>query len=416
MGSLFKHQTVRWIDRAGHRVPAGTPGARKRVQKSRKWWGKYREATGDERRAPLAADKQVALQMLAELERKEARRSVGLEDEQTDHARTPILQHVEDWLQALADAGASQRRRDDLAVRVRKLVALAGWKRLTDMSVDSANAALSKLTYRRGKSAGESRPISVQTRNDYIQHVKQFSAWCVPKRLAADPLRQLKRGNADADRRHDRRELTADEQATLIRATEASSVIRFYLDGPSRALLYELAFTTGFRRGELRSLTPLSFALDADPPTVTVTARHAKGRREAEQPLPSGIAGRLRSWLAAGKPLWPSLTRYTVRMFRADLEAAGIPYVVQGPGGPLYADFHATRHSYISDICRTDAPIKVLVELARHSDPRLTMKRYAKIRIHDKAKVVAQLPDPRNSGCTPGCTDPSLLASPPVAS
>ena len=35
-------------------------------------------------------------------------------------------------------------------------------------------------------------------------------------------------------------------------------------------------------------------------------------------------------------------------MLRTDLDAAGIPYTVEGPEGPEYADFHALRHSYLT--------------------------------------------------------------------
>ena len=35
-------------------------------------------------------------------------------------------------------------------------------------------------------------------------------------------------------------------------------------------------------------------------------------------------------------------------MLRGDLAAAGIPYTVEGPDGPLFADFHALRHSFIA--------------------------------------------------------------------
>ena len=34
-------------------------------------------------------------------------------------------------------------------------------------------------------------------------------------------------------------------------------------------------------------------------------------------------------------------------MLRLDLEAAGIPSTVEGPDGPLFADFRALRHSYL---------------------------------------------------------------------
>ncbi|MFO0850798.1 MAG: hypothetical protein U0871_19910 [Gemmataceae bacterium] len=34
-------------------------------------------------------------------------------------------------------------------------------------------------------------------------------------------------------------------------------------------------------------------------------------------------------------------------MIRPDLDAAGIPFVVGGPDGLRYADFHALRHTFM---------------------------------------------------------------------
>jgi hypothetical protein len=34
-------------------------------------------------------------------------------------------------------------------------------------------------------------------------------------------------------------------------------------------------------------------------------------------------------------------------MLRLDLGDAGLPYVVEGPDGPLHADLHSLRHSFI---------------------------------------------------------------------
>jgi integrase len=281
---------------------------------------------------------------------------------------------LQDWMQSLVDRDASQRRRDEMNARVQRLVNLAGWKKLSHLTADSAFAALAKLQ------------VGTQTRNHYIQHIKQFAIWCVDTgRLPSNPLLRLKPGNVRTDRRHDRRELTAEEQASL--------VIRYKLDGPSRALLYEVAFATGFRRGELRSLTRESFDLETD--CVTVAAAYSKHRRQDVQPLPRSLVSRLRQWFAEGKPLWPNLSRHTARMLKSDLADAAIPYVIDGPDGPLYADFHSTRHTFVSAICRTNAPIKDLVDLARHSDPRLTLKTYAHAKLLDKAKVINQLPDPR---------------------
>jgi hypothetical protein len=68
------------------------------------------------------------------------------------------------------------------------------------------------------------------------------------------------------------------------------------LAGPNRAILYTLALGTGFRADELATLTPDRFALDTDPPTVTVMACYAKNRTEAVQPIAAGLADQLRPW------------------------------------------------------------------------------------------------------------------------
>ena len=56
-------------------------------------------------------------------------------------------------------------------------------------------------------------------------------------------------------------------------------------------------------------------------------------------------------------------------MLHIDLEAAGIPYAVEGPDGPLYADFHALRHTYLTLGGRAGNDLRTLQELAGHSTP-----------------------------------------------
>src|SRR5204863_247015 len=82
-------------------------------------------------------------------------------------------------------------------------------------------------------------------------------------------------------------------------------------------------------------------------------ALDAKNGRAAVQPLPADVVGLFRAYLRdkpAGRPVWPgkwSADGDAAEMLRIDLEAASVPYAVEGPGGPLFADFHALRHSYI---------------------------------------------------------------------
>src|SRR5262249_4518237 len=69
----------------------------------------------------------------------------------------------------------------------------------------------------------------------------------------------------------------------------------------------------------------------------------------------------------------------------------GIPYVVDGPDGPLYADFHALRHTYLTLGGRAGIDLRTLQELAGHSTPTLTA-RYSHRRLYDLAGAVGKLP------------------------
>jgi integrase len=114
------------------------------------------------------------------------------------------------------------------------------------------------------------------------------------------------------------------------------------------------------------------------------------------QPLPPDVVALLRGYLAGrdqNQPLWPgNWFDNAADMLRHDLDDAGIPYEVQGPEGPLYADFHSLRHSYIALLDKTGATLKEAMRLARHSDPKLTMAVYGRAALHDLAAAVSRLP------------------------
>ena len=88
--------------------------------------------------------------------------------------------------------------------------------------------------------------------------------------------------NPKLDRRHDRRALLPDEFTRLVNAAKAEPPVES-IPGTDRAMMYVLAAWTGFRKGEIGSLTEESFCLDADPPTATVAAAYSERRREDTQ-------------------------------------------------------------------------------------------------------------------------------------
>ncbi|HKB39319.1 MAG TPA: site-specific integrase, partial [Gemmataceae bacterium] len=243
-----------------------------------------------------------------------------------------------------------------------------------------------------------SKGSSIQTTNYYLSHLKSFCRWLVKdRRMSENPFAHLEAGNVEVDRRHDRRELTADELTRLLETAKASPRTFRGLTGRDRFVLYATACGTGFRAGALASLTPGHFDLESPRPTVTLAARKNKSRKPRVQPLPADLAELLSVYLV-GRPTdvtlwggdWPRKGE-GAEMLRADLADASIPYAVDGPDGPLFADFHALRHSYITALGRSGVDLRTAQELAGHSTPVLTA-RYMHVRLHDLVGSVDKLP------------------------
>ena len=76
-------------------------------------------------------------------------------------------------------------------------------------------------------------------------------------------------------------------------------------------------------------------------------------------------------------------------MIRLDLDACGIPY--RDENG-LVADFHSLHHCFVALLDRAGVSLKQAMQLARHSDPKLTMARYGRAQLHDLAAAVENLP------------------------
>ncbi len=148
------------------------------------------------------------------------------------------------------------------------------------------------------------------------------------------------------------------------------------------------------RAGELRSLTRASFDLDGDPPTVTVEAAYSKHRRQDVLPMRAELAESLRGLLATKAPAAPVFrmpARKTMaKAFQADLKAAGIVY--RDENG-LVADFHALRHTFITNLAAGGIHPKTAQSLARHSTITLTMGRYSHVLMGEQSAALEVLPD-----------------------
>ncbi len=352
----------------------------------RNWFYRFTDGDGKQRERKGCPDRRETEGMASAAEAEAANIRHGYIDPKSrahrDHEARPLSEHLDDFRKAIIAKGGAANYASVTRNRAGRVIDLAGIRRVSDLCPSKALNALASL---------RNEGLGAETINHHIRAVKGFAAWLAKEGRAREHhLAHLSTKSPEADRRHRRRVLSPDEAARLIRAAERGPVV-MGMAGPDRARLYALALGTGFRASELASLTPERFDLAGDPPTATVAACYTKNGREAVQPLPPALAGRLAPWLAArpaGRPVF-TLTPRTAEMMRVDLRAAGIDY--ETPTGK--ADFHSLRGAYISNLVASGASVKTCQVLARHSDPGLTIGIYAKTSLHDIKGAVAALPD-----------------------
>ena len=388
MAHLYKPQIVRWI-LDGKRVKAGTPGAKKVIEEAAKW---YAKGPPFAKPVPLARDRGAAEQMMARKIRAIERGEAGLEDSVTAARKLPLADHLAEWEQSLRDKGDAKKTVGSALTRVRSIVDALGWTRLDDLDRGKAEREMAR---RRALPRDAEGHVGPKTSNYHLAALCQFAGWLVdqrPPRLASNPIEGWHRQNAQVDVRRDRRELTAAELAAVLQAALDGPVVQS-LAGRDRHALYLAACGTGLRASALASLTPASFRLDEVPPVVQLAARKAKNRKPRIQPLPPALAEFFRGYLAGrdpATPIWPGWwCNRAAELLRVDLEAAGVPYTVEGPDGPLHADFHSLRHTYGTRVGE-QADERTTQELMDHSTPNLTA-RYSHRRLARLAEGVAGL-------------------------
>lgn len=239
-----------------------------------------------------------------------ALRAAGHPDAVAEHTDKPLLIHLGEFERQLAASGgrkggpAAKMHVDAVVSRIKAALDECGFVWPGDIRIDKAKRFLSGLQ------------VSSATRVKYAQAVKQFTKWLANEgRIEADPLAVMERGESERER--DRRAFSVDECQRLIGAaqgtTDEPSPIRQGMPGAERAVLYTLALEAGLRRNELRTLTWIAFALDADQPTVTIAATNSKHRERDVLPLKASTVRLLRAWrdsMDANGPKGPGIPEH----------------------------------------------------------------------------------------------------------
>jgi integrase len=351
-------------------------------KRGRVWYVRHRDANGKQVETKAGPDKSVAQRIARELESRVSAIKAGVADPReakwAEAERRPIAEHVAEWHAYLISKGDVAQHADQSRDRVLRLIESAKVLRISGLTISAAQCALSDLRLIKGRRGR--KQLSESSVAHYARAIKSFARWLWRDGRARDDTLVHMELPAVNDK-FTRRALDPGEAAALIAITPMQRP-RARMTGQDRAILYATALGTGLRRGELCSLTPENFDLDADPPAVTCSGKNTKNGQDAVQPIRPELAAMLRPWLLGkplGKPVFALDRDNAARALRSDLKAAGI-------AGWADYDFHSLRHSYVTMLVKSGASVKVCQELARHADPRLTMNTYSHLTVCDLAR------------------------------
>ena len=340
-------------------------------------------------------DKALTQRLAARLENDVMLRLRGLIDpmkeEATNRKNSAIEEYILEFEKSISRGDNTKKHVKQTVNRIRRLVSEADIKAPADIDFMTVETVMREMV--------ESGEFGHKTHNHYLQAMDQFCKWLSHGQrqiLPCNPIAGMERLNTEIDVRHQRRALTQDEFWKLVDSAASSGVEIQCFDGFDRAKIYMISYFTGLRRKEIASLTPMSFNLTDNPPTLTIQAGNSKHRKKDVLPLHPELVNILSEWLdgkESCEELFPKLAkRRTWLMVKKDLERVGIPYETADG----IADFHAAgRHTHITELLRNGATLPQAKELARHSDVRTTMK-YTHIGIDDQAKALSSLPAKKN--------------------
>jgi cell division protein ZapA (FtsZ GTPase activity inhibitor) len=215
MASLFRPTYTKSDPTTGRRVS----------RKVRKWYGKYRDASGRLRCTPLSPIKTAAMAMLTDLVRKIELQKAGFVDPCTDHLMQPIEDHLSDFAKHLEAKMRSVRHVSETLRVIQKVTLACKLTVLADLQ--NAGERLEQHLAERRRAG-----VSHRTINGDLVAVRSFCRWLIHRRrMHEDPTRGLERLNQDIDRRRERRALTDSEIADLFTVTQNSKRIAFRLTG-----------------------------------------------------------------------------------------------------------------------------------------------------------------------------------------
>ena len=316
------------------------------------------------------------------------------------HFRTghnDIAAALEEYSDTQLAMGNTDKQVALVKTRISAVIAEAGFREHRELDGVRVVRAIRALLDRK-------RFNTVATANKYVEAMRAWTRWMMLNdRLDRDPLATVQKLRGDTTNTRPRAILSQEGFEKLLRVTKDQPARR-NLTGQQRYWLYLIASQTGLRAHELNSLSPASFHLDEQPPFVeirnTISKRGKKTGKRDQVLLQRGFADVLGPWLEtmpSNERLWHQSRSWwykAAHMLRMDMEAAGIPDLVETRAGVAVVDFHSFRGLQVTNAIRTGRPSQVVMKLARLSSEQL-LKRYAKISETEVTDCVEAMPLPK---------------------
>jgi len=342
-------------------------------KRGRLWWWKYRPH-GDQGKAQDISlgtpDRQVAERKRTELLAEKEREAAGIIAARPlrDAAQKPLSEHLHDLLGDLRAQGKGAKYLANIEHRVGVLIEACGWKVGKDVSADSFQI------WRKGQT------LSAKTLNDYLEAARRLVNWMEKHgRLVSNPLKRVEKvGTQGRETRH-RRAFSEDEMKRLVASVP-----------DVRQAIYLMAVHTGLRRGELAALRWGDVHLEAVQPFLNVRASTTKNHKPASMRLPGEVVAAMDTIRPAkasdSDTVFPRFPR--IERFRRDLAKAKIEY--QNEHG--FADFHALRNTFCTNLGNGGVAPAVRQALMRHSDSKLTERIYTDKQMLATWSAIEKLP------------------------
>ena len=321
-------------------------------------------------------NKQVAQKKMQSLYEELEREASGIVAPKSlrDAAQKPLRIHLEEMISEKA-AMRDERYLDGVRLKVVLLESECKWSSAKDVTPDSF------LKWRRERRSNQG--VSPKTLNEYLGAIRALLNWMVKRnRLGENPLRSVELLATNGEQVKPRRAFTDEEMQKLLNVAG------------ERKIVYLIAVETGLRNGEVRALRVGDVHLDDGNPRIEARASTTKNGKAAIIPLRADLAEQLREYFK-DHPLSPPDSLFggvfwKRRQFRYDLKAAGIPLV---DNNGLRVDFHSLRHTFCTNLQRGGTGQRVLMELMRHSDRRLSDYLYTDAALLPVREALKTLPN-----------------------